>query len=215
MKTRVFWVWQIAAVATCVTVTGCEGPTDPMERGAARYDQCAPCHGAKGEGKPELAAPPIGGLPRWYVQAQLDKFRVGARGAHLEDAAGLRMRTMSLTMPTARDVEVVAHYVSSLPRAAAAAPAVTDADAARGQAAFAACTACHGPAGAGNPQLNAPPIAGQADWYLLTQLTNFKRGVRGANPKDTTGSTMKAVTAGLDDQQLKDLAAFVASMPRG
>ncbi|MBI1945135.1 MAG: c-type cytochrome [Deltaproteobacteria bacterium] len=215
MRTRFLGVWQIAAVTTCLTTAACEGPTDPMERGAARYDQCAPCHGTKGEGKPELAAPPIGGLPRWYVLAQLDKFRIGARGAHLQDSPGLRMRTMALTMPTARDVEVVAHYVSSLPRATSAVPTVAGADAARGKAAFAACTACHGPDGAGNPQLNAPPIAGQADWYLLTQLNNFKHGVRGANPKDTTGSTMKAVAVALDDQQVKDLAVFVAAMPRG
>lgn len=215
MGTRVTGAWQVAAALAALAASGCEGPTDPMVRGAARYNQCAPCHGAKGEGKPQLAAPAIGGLPHWYVEAQLGKFRVGARGAHLEDAAGLRMRTMALTVPTARDVEVVAHYVSSLPQAATTAPTVADADAARGKKAFAACVACHGQEGAGNAQLNAPPIAGQADWYVLTQLSNFKRGVRGANPKDASGSTMKAVAAGLDDQQLKDLAAFVATMPRG
>lgn len=214
MRTRVEGVWRIAAALLLVAAAGCEGPTDPMVRGAARYDQCAPCHGAKGEGKPELAAPPIGGLPRWYVEAQLDKFRIGARGAHLDDTAGLRMRTMALTLPAEREVQVVAHYVSSLPHAPAA-PAVTGGDAARGKAAFAACTSCHGANGAGNPQLNAPPIAGQADWYVATQLANFKRGVRGANPKDTTGATMKAMAVGLDDQQIKDLATFVASMPRG
>lgn len=191
----------------------CEGPKDPMVRGAARFDQCAPCHGAGGEGKPELGAPPIAGLPAWYVQAQLDKFRIGARGAHVDDAAGLRMRGMSLTMPTAEDVHAVAHFVSSLHRPATVASLVTDADATRGKASFAACTACHGQNGAGNPALNAPPIAGQADWYLLVQLNNFKHGRRGANAKDTTGSTMKAVAASLDDQQMKDLAAWVASMP--
>lgn len=215
MRTRVIRACQLVATLGALVLAACEGPTDPMVRGAARYDQCTPCHGAKGEGKPELAAPPIAGLPGWYVEAQLDKFRIGARGAHIEDAAGLRMRTMALTLPAALDVEVVAHYVSSLPPAAKAAPAVAGADATRGKQAWAACIACHGQAGAGNPQLNAPPIAGQADWYVLTQLTNFKRGVRGANPKDATGSTMKAVAAALDDQQLKDLAAFVASMPHG
>ncbi len=214
MRTRFEGVWQIAAVVALAASTGCEGPTDPMVRGAARYDQCAPCHGQKGEGKPDLAAPPIGGLPRWYVEAQLDKFRIGARGAHLDDVAGLRMRSMALTLPAEREVQVVAHYVSSLPRAA---PATTlaGADAARGKAAYAACVSCHGVDGAGNPLLNAPPIAGQADWYVATQLANFKRGVRGANPADTTGATMKAMAVGLDDQQIKDLAAWVAAMPRG
>ncbi|MCC7108896.1 MAG: cytochrome c oxidase subunit II, partial [Deltaproteobacteria bacterium] len=58
-----------------------------------------------------------------------------------------------------------------------------------------------------------PPIAGQADWYLQTQLANFKRGIRGKSPHDKTGPTMQAIAAGLDDQVIKDLAAFVATMP--
>ena len=208
-----FPVRQIAALLALASLVACDGPSDPMVRGAARYEQCAPCHGAGGEGKPELGAPPIAGLPTWYVEAQLDKFRIGARGTHVDDAAGLRMRGMSLTMPTAEDVHVVAHFVSSLHRPAKLVPALTDGDATRGKASYAACTACHGQNGAGNPVLNAPPIAGQADWYLLVQLNNFKHGRRGANAKDATGSTMKAVAASLDDQQMKDLAAFVASMP--
>ncbi|MCC7073357.1 MAG: c-type cytochrome [Deltaproteobacteria bacterium] len=214
MRNRLEGVWQFAAVALLLGAVACEGPSDPMVRGAARYDQCAPCHGAKGEGKPALAAPPIGGLPRWYVEAQLDKFRIGARGAHLEDSAGLRMRTMALTLPAEREVQVVAHYVSSLPHAASA-PSVSGGDSTRGKAAYAACASCHGVDGAGNPQLNAPPIAGQADWYVATQLANFKRGIRGAKPGDATGATMKAMAVGLDEQQIKDLAAWVASMPRG
>ena len=32
--------------------------------------------------------------------------------------------------------------------------------------------------GAGNRELNSPPIRGANDWYLLTQLKNFKNKVR-------------------------------------
>lgn len=211
MGKRAAGLRQIAAAAALLALIGCAGPSDPMVRGAARYDQCAPCHGARGQGKAELAAPPIAGLPSWYVEAQLDKFRIGVRGAHIADSPGLRMRTMALTMPTAEDVHAVAHFVSSLAPSPRAAAGVAG-DVARGKAGFASCTACHGAAGTGNQALNAPPIAGQADWYLLTQLSNFKHGIRGANAKDQTGAAMKAVAAALDAQQMKDLAAYVASL---
>jgi cytochrome c553 len=214
MRTAAKGLCLIGVGLSSLLAAACEGPTDPMERGQARFEQCAPCHGARGQGKPELAAPPIGGLPEWYVKAQLDKFRIGARGAHVDDAAGLRMRTMSLTMPAERDVDAVARYVSTLPRAAPALAHVEGGDAARGQRGFGTCAGCHGADGGGNQALHAPPIAGQADWYLATQLANFKRGIRGKNPNDPTGPTMQAIAAGLDDQQIKDLAAYAGSMAK-
>lgn len=203
----------LAAASFALSAAACHGPRDPVARGAARYSQCLPCHGGAGEGKPAIGAPPIAGLPEWYLAAQLDKFRIGARGAHVDDAAGMRMRTMAMTLPAAEDVTAVARYVASLPRPPRAATLLKDADATKGQGAYGVCTGCHGVDGAGNPQLNAPPIAGQADWYLQTQLANFKRGIRGKSPHDKTGPTMQAIAAGLDDQVIRDLAAFVATMP--
>lgn len=204
----------LLAAGFIVVGAACHGPADPIERGRARYSQCQPCHGANGEGKPEIAAPPIAAMPEWYVAAQLEKFRMGARGAHVQDAAGLRMRTMAMTLPSTEDVVAVARFVASMPPAAKPAVLVKDGDASRGQGGYGACAGCHGADGAGNPAMNAPPIAGQADWYLQTQLSNFKHGIRGKNPHDKTGPTMQAIAAGLDDQMVKDLAAYVASMPR-
>lgn len=203
----------LAASFLVLGSAACHGPKDPLVRGKARYEQCTPCHGSAGEGKPAIAAPPIAGLPEWYLAAQLDKFRMGARGAHVDDEAGLRMRTMALTMPAQEDVVAVARYVASLPKPPKAAAILKDGDATRGQGGYGTCVGCHGTDGAGNPALNAPPIAGQADWYLATQLKNFKRGVRGKSPHDKTGPTMQAIAAGIDDQMIKDLAAYLATMP--
>ncbi|HWY94198.1 MAG TPA: c-type cytochrome, partial [Steroidobacteraceae bacterium] len=52
-------------------------------------------------------------------------------------------------------------------------------DVAAGQASYAVCSACHGAQAEGNPQLNAPKLAGQAGWYLTRQLQDFKLGIRG------------------------------------
>jgi len=88
-------------------------------------------------------------------------------------------------------------------------------DAAKGKAAYAVCLACHGADGMGNKALNAPAIAGQSTWYLERQLKNFKKGMRGANPKDTYGMQMRPMALTLPtDQAIADMAAYVASMPQ-
>ena len=87
-------------------------------------------------------------------------------------------------------------------------------NAAKGKAAYAVCTACHGANGAGNKTLNAPSIAGQESWYVERQLKNFKAGIRGANSKDTFGMQMRPMALTLsDDQAIADMAAYVSSMP--
>ena len=87
-------------------------------------------------------------------------------------------------------------------------------DATKGKAAYAVCAACHGANGMGNKALNAPRIAGQEPWYLERQLNNYKKGIRGANPKDSYGMQMRPMALTLaNDQAVSDMAAYVSSMP--
>ena len=64
-------------------------------------------------------------------------------------------------------------------------------DAAAGKAAYGVCQACHGVQGEGNAALNAPALAGQGEWYTARQLSNFRAGIRGTNPKDSYGAQMR------------------------
>jgi len=87
-------------------------------------------------------------------------------------------------------------------------------DATKGKAAYAVCAACHAANGMGNKALNAPRIAGQESWYLERQLNNFKKGIRGANSKDSYGMQMRPMALTLaNDQAVSDMAAYVSSMP--
>jgi cytochrome c oxidase subunit 2 len=87
-------------------------------------------------------------------------------------------------------------------------------DVAAGQASYAVCSTCHGPQGEGNPQLNAPKLAGQAPWYLARQLQDFKLGIRGGAEKDTYGKQMVAFAAMLaDDTAIKNVVAYIGSLP--
>ncbi|HEY5573087.1 MAG TPA: hypothetical protein VIK64_08765, partial [Anaerolineales bacterium] len=59
-------------------------------------------------------------------------------------------------------------------------------------------------------QMNAPGLKGMSDWYLVTQLKNFKQGIRGAHARDLYGSQMALMAAILsDDQAINDLVAYV------
>jgi cytochrome c553 len=63
--------------------------------------------------------------------------------------------------------------------------------------------------------MNAPPIAGASDWYLLAQLKKFKAGVRGANPADVTGGTMRPMAMTLaDEQAMKNVIAHISTLNR-
>ena len=92
-------------------------------------------------------------------------------------------------------------------------------DATRGAAAAEVCALCHGDQGQGNAALGVPRIGGQEDWYVARQLTNFQAGLRGSDPSDTYGGTMRSVTAALGDdlneQLAQDIGAYIASLSPG
>ena len=211
---RALLVAGVAAAAVSGACTRAESERTASLPGKDLFTACVSCHGADGHGNRKIGAPPIAGLPAWYVEAQLTKFRSGIRGTHPDDAEGMRMRPMARQMMNEAEVKAVSGHVASL-EAAHVAPTLQGGDAKAGATAFATCMACHGPKGQGNEQLKAPPIAGQADWYLLAQLGKFRAGIRGANPKDNSAAMMRPMALALrDEQAMLDVVTHVASLPR-
>ena len=52
-----------------------------------------------------------------------------------------------------------------------------------------------------------------SDWYLITQLKNFRQGIRGAHPQDLYGRQMAAMAAILaDDHATEDLVAYIDTL---
>jgi len=80
-------------------------------------------------------------------------------------------------------------------------------DAAAGKAKYAVCAGCHGPTGAGNDALKYPKVAGLEPAYIVQQLKAFKAGER----KTPMAATMTAMTAGLSDADMENLAAYIAT----
>jgi cytochrome c553 len=88
---------------------------------------------------------------------------------------------------------------------AGACASVSAGDAVLGKTNYAVCAGCHGPGGAGNEALKYPKIAGLDAAFVAQQLHAFKSGAR-------ENATMKAITAGLDDADIENVAAYVATL---
>lgn len=159
-------------------------------------------------------APSIAGLPQWYIEAQLKKFKSGGRGAHFDDQTGMQMRPMAMSLANDAEISSVAQYVAGLAPSRPA-PQLTGGDPTKGQATFAMCMACHGPDAGGNEAMKAPPLNHASDWYLFASLGKFKAGIRGTNPADTSGALMRPMALTLPDEQaMKDVIAYIMTLKK-
>ena len=147
-------------------------------------------------------------VPGMVTYFWLTPTRVGSFDALCEQLCGTAHFTMRgrVVVDTEKDFEA---WLATQPTYAQTRAAAAG-DVAAGQATYAVCSACHGPQGEGNPQLNAPKLAGQAGWYLARQLQNFKLGIR---DKEQFATQMDAFAATLDDTAIKNVVAYINSLP--
>jgi cytochrome c oxidase subunit 2 len=179
--------------------------------GKPLYAVCAACHGSQAEGNPALHAPKLSGQGDWYLKRQLKYFKNGARGTHDKDVFGKMMAPMAATLGDDAAIDNVVAYINTLPDNPA--PRTVTKTTTNAQKLYVTCGACHGADGRGMQATNAPRLAGMSDWYLVTQLKNFKQGIRGAHPKDMYGPQMALMAAILaDDQATSDLVAYINSL---
>jgi cytochrome c oxidase subunit 2 len=183
-------------------------PAGDAVAGRALYATCAACHGAQGEGNPALHAPKLAGQGAWYLQRQLALFKQGARGTHERDAFGKMMAPMAAMLADDAALADVAAYIASLPDTRVV-PTIHG-DAQRGRQSFPTCAACHGEDARGIAATHAPRLQGMSDWYMATQLRNFRDGIRGGHARDPHGPQMALVARMLaDDAAIGDILAYI------
>ncbi len=186
-----------------------------LARGETLFQFCTKCHAANGGGNSAVLAPGIAGLPAWYVEGQLKKFKSGVRGLHPDDMGGLRMYPMSLWLKDEADQKAVAAYVASMPKVEHARELEDAGDASRGAGYYAVCSACHGPDGGGNQGMGAPPLTGMNDWYLYSSIQKYKAGVRGSLPGDALGAAMIGMAGTLpNDEAIRDVIAHIEALEK-
>ena len=172
---------------------------------------CTVCHGAHGNGNPAIRAPKIAGMEPWYIRRQLELFRDGMRGTHPDDYPGHEMQPVGVRLRDDAGIEAALAYVAGFqPKTP---PVTVDGDTTRGSTLYQTCAACHGTKGEGNQSLGAPALASRTDWYLVTQLQNYKTGLRGDDARDTNGAQMRAIAATLPDEQaIDDVVAYINTL---
>jgi cytochrome c oxidase subunit 2 len=181
--------------------------------GKTLYAKCVACHGAEAEGNPLLHAPKLASQGEWYLQRQLSYFKHGIRGSDDRDVFGKMMAPMASMLVDDADIANVSAFITSLPDTSA--PKTINGNASVGKSLFAStCATCHGQNGQGVRLMQAPKLKGMSDWYMATQLKNFKQGLRGAHAKDEYGPQMALMASILKDEQaINDLVAYINSLP--
>jgi cytochrome c553 len=131
----------------------------------------------------------------------------------MERARGSAVRTIAIAVLAAAALATAAAQNSPAPAAAAAAPAVATTpaqagDPGHGKAVSYTCLGCHGIDGYKNayPMYSVPELRGQNPQYLVIALQGYRDG-------DRAHITMHSQTESLSEQDMNDVAAFLAGTP--
>ena len=175
--------------------------------GQTKAATCVACHGVDGNSvNPEW--PSLAGQHSQYIVKQLKAFKGGTRKNDT-------MAPMAMGLSD-QDMEDVAAYFSSQ---AARGLEADKSKVALGQKLYrggnastktAACIACHGPNGGGNPTAGYPTIRGQHSVYVVAQLNAYKSGARSTDI--INNRMMHDVTANLSADEIAAVASYVQGL---
>lgn len=185
-----------------------------IDAGKARSVPCSACHGTEGKSANPMW-PNIAGQSATYLVEQLTAFRDGAAKPTEAKRYDPLMSPQSMALSD-EDIRNLAVYFESLPSPAQAVanPATVD----KAEALYrggdlgdgtAACLACHGPTGRGNPAASYPALQGQHAVYTAKQLRDYASGTR-----KTDGKTrmMRDIAARLSPEDIDALASYIQGL---
>jgi len=196
-------------------------PVGDVARGATSYAVCLACHGAQGQGVQPAGetilstnGPKLAGQEAWYIRHQIGNYQSGVRGTQDDNAAQMALMANVLTTPGV--IEDVIAYIGTLPDEPAEQTIFGDIE--RGRELYTTCGMCHGGAGQGNWNSNAPRLSGMSDWYLARQLAKFREDDRaqrrGGHPDDIYGDQMYMLAGMLKDETaINDVVAYINTLP--
>jgi cytochrome c553 len=203
-KWTMAWAGLLGAAA--ITAGGAQAPLEgDVAKGQAAAAVCAACHGMDGNSVVPLN-PNLAGQHAGYVAKQLGNFHSGERKNEI-------MKGMVAALSAADMANLAAFYAAQAPRLGLARDqALVDEGRTlyRGgnlAAGIPACSACHGPEGAGIPA-QFPRLAGQFKEYTLAQLKAFRAGERA----NDAAAVMRSIAGRLNDRQMEALAEYVSGL---
>ena len=179
-----------------------EGSADA---GMAKSAVCTACHGADGNSvNPEW--PSLAGQHPEYLAAQITAFQDGKR-------QNVLMNPQAMALSEQYSEDLAAFYSSKTLSPKEADPDLVSrgetiyrgGDPARG---IAACIACHGPNGLGNPLAGYPVIAGQHDVYVANQLRLYASGER----RSDANQMMRSIARQMTEEDIRAVSSYVQGL---
>jgi cytochrome c553 len=175
------------------------------EAGKTKAATCAACHGADGNSvNPEW--PKLAAQHPNYIIKELTDFKNDKR-------TNATMAPMAKPLSDQDMADLAAYFTSQARK-------LGEADQTKvglGEQVYkggnnatgvAACAACHGPTGTGNPAANFPSLQGQQVTYVKNQLLNFRSGARA----NDAGKMMRNVAGKMSDAEIDSVAEYIAGL---
>ena len=195
-----------ALTGFCLPAHGSSLVDGSAEAGKAKSTTCTACHGADGNSV-NAEWPSLAGQHSLYIYEQLKAFKADGRQNVL-----MSSQAKMLTDQDMRDLAV--YYEKQV----AAARPVADPDTVnngeqlyrggKNSADAAACIACHGPRGKGNPAAGYPDISGQHATYVAQQLRLYQSGDR----ETDRNQMMRNVADELNEDDIIAIASYVQGL---
>jgi cytochrome c553 len=178
-----------------------------VEAGRTKSATCAACHGVDGNSvTPDW--PSLAGQHTAYIVRQLKSFKAG-------DRVNVTMKPFADMLTDQDMAEIAAYFSAQKPVPKGADPALVNLGQQiyRGgvaQRGIAACIACHGPSGDGNPLAAYPRISGQHAIYVARTLGEYASGARRSDLD--LNQMMRNEASLLRDDEIKALASYVQGL---
>ena len=190
-----------------LAATSAHAQEGSVEAGRAKSATCAACHGVDGNSvTPDW--PMLAGQHANYIVKQLRAFKSGER-------TDVTMKPFADMLSEQDMLDVAAYFESQKPTPKGADPSLVN----LGQQIYrggvpargvAACIACHGPDGSGNPLAAYPRISSQHAAYTTKQLNAYRLGDRRSDVD--MNQMMRNVAAQLFEDEIRALASYVQGL---
>jgi len=199
--------WLLVLLGGSLLASAAYAQEGSIEAGRTKSATCAACHGPDGNSvTPDW--PSLAGQHASYIVRQINAFKNGER-------TNVTMKPFADMLSDQDVLDIAAYYASQKITPKGADPALVR----LGQQIYrggvpergvAACIACHGPTGDGNPLAAYPRLSAQHAAYVSTQLKAYAADERRSDVD--FNQMMRNVASLLYDDEIRALASYVQGL---
>lgn len=196
----------LIAVIAMVAFTNVSVAEGNAKAGQAKSGNCVACHGVNGNST-NPTWPKLAGQHSGYIAKQLADFKAGKKRMEplmVAQVSGLSKQDMD---------DIGAYFAKQTSSQGATNEKLATAGTKlyRGgnkKKGVAACIACHGPTGAGNPAAKFPKLSGQHAAYIEKAMKDFRSGKR----SNDMNNMMQNIAEKMSDKEIKAVSSYISGL---